>query len=143
MGDRANLALRYADDRRIYVYTHWCGEDLHEMAQEAVKKALASGRLPHDETYAARIIFDSLTEHAAAYDTGWGLGLDTAGDAAHPLIEVNVMTGWVAIWDLDNTADRNPKFDGTPRWEGSAQDYVALDYDPRWQTSNEEEAAEA
>lgn len=131
MGDRANLALKYSGERRLYIYSHWCGEGLHDMARMATRRALESGRLPGDENYAARIIFDAMTENAARYDTGWGLGPDLCDNDGWPLIEVELATGIVSVYrvqchELGFVVDFNH-----PLWRGPAEEYVALEDDPR------------
>lgn len=147
MGDRANLRLRYSGDNHLVLYTHWGGSELHLMAQQAVKRLIESGRIG-DETYAARNVICELIP-ADEYDkyTGWGVGFDFAPDAAHPLIEINLVDGRVQIYSLNPLYDWKNEdgevFESTPCCSFSAQEYVALDYDPRWQTSSEEEAAEA
>lgn len=145
MGNRANLRLRYTGDRYLVLYTHWGGSDLHSMAQRAVKRLIESCRIG-DETYAARNVICELIP-ADEYDkyTGWGIGFDYAPDAEHPLIEINLVDGRVQVYNSNPLYDwRNEtgeKFESTPSWSGSAQEYVALEYDPRHFVSQEDEAA--
>lgn len=145
MGDRANLRLKYPNDKELVIYSHWGGSEMHAMAQRAVQRLIDSGRIG-DDNYAGRIIISEIVPQEG--DLSWGIGFDYACDAEYPLIEIDVNTGAVAIYPQNDDREAvwngdAPVFMGSPTWSGTAQEYVALDYDPRWQTSNEEEAAEA
>lgn len=133
MGDRANIRLRFTGDKAIVIYSHWSGHDLHEMAQIGVAKVIESGRWG-DEMYAARIFISNVVPSEGLLS--WGIGFDEAPDAEHPLIEVFMVDGRVAIYDRlpfdqRNDPDSEAVYESTPRARFSAQEYVALDYDPR------------
>jgi hypothetical protein len=59
-------------DGSLYVYTHWYGYALPQLAQQAVAKA--APRLG-DEPYWTRIVVDQLTKSARDQETGFGLML--------------------------------------------------------------------
>jgi hypothetical protein len=71
MGDRRMAQIKTSKGS-LYVYTHWQGYKLPEMAREAVKAA--APRLG-DEPYWTRIVVDQLTKDGRDCETGFGLSL--------------------------------------------------------------------
>ena len=69
MGDRRMAEIRTSDGS-LYVYTHWNGSQLPEMARAAVEKA--EPRLG-DESYWVRIVIDQLTKDSRDMETGFGI----------------------------------------------------------------------
>ena len=86
MGDRANVAIKQEHgEGMVYLYTHWGGEELpHD-----VRVALERGRDRwQDETYLARIIFDSMKGDDVNGATGFGIGTYRP-DNEHPIIRID------------------------------------------------------
>jgi len=71
MGDRAMAEIKI-EDGSLFVYTHWDGAHLPELAKKAV---LAAEPRWDDEPYAVRIIVDQLTKEGRDQETGYGLML--------------------------------------------------------------------
>lgn len=69
MGDRRMAEIKTSDGS-LYVYGHWWGSDLPELALDAV--AAAKPRLG-DEAYWTRIVVDQLTKFGRDKETGYGL----------------------------------------------------------------------
>ena len=76
MGDRGNIKIvsEFEWAPPLYFYTHWNGSELPGIVSNAMKRVKNAGRLTH-ESYASRIIFDTLTENA--YDESIGYGIST------------------------------------------------------------------
>ena len=61
MGARGHIGIvQSVSPTPIYFYTHWEGHLVTTTLADGLRKATEAGRL-QDETYATRIIFDSLT----------------------------------------------------------------------------------
>lgn len=71
MGDRAMAEIRVGDGS-LYFYTHWTGHRLRQQAEEALK--LAKPRIG-DDSYATKIVLDSLIESSGARDQQTGAGV--------------------------------------------------------------------
>ena len=71
MGDRAMAEIR-TEDGSLYFYTHWSGSRLPAIAQIALDKARPR---KGDDSYAVKIILDSLIEQAGARDSEIGAGV--------------------------------------------------------------------
>lgn len=75
MGDRANIVVRdrYVKDpgdrEAVVLYSHWGGYEM----PETLRKALARRQRWDDESYLARIIFDTMTEGDHGSETGYGI----------------------------------------------------------------------
>jgi hypothetical protein len=76
MGDRRMAEIRTSDGS-LYVYTHWNGSELFELAKAAVEAA--KPRL-HDEPYWTRIVVDQMTKDGRDEETGWGLMLKPSAE---------------------------------------------------------------
>lgn len=92
MGDRANVRMIYghseADTEErasIYFYTHWRGTDLPLIVRNALQKRWRWD----DESYLARIIFNTLTDGDEYSETGFGIAPYIC-DNEHPIVEVDV-----------------------------------------------------
>lgn len=71
MGDRAMAEIR-VEDGSFYFYTHWTGYNLVNQADTAL---LAARPRLGDDSYAAKIVIDSLIETSGARDNEIGAGL--------------------------------------------------------------------
>lgn len=71
MGDRRMAEIKTSDGN-LYLYTHWSGSELPDLARAAVEKA--KPRLG-DEPYWTRIVVDQITKDGRDEETGWGLML--------------------------------------------------------------------
>ena len=97
MGDRANFGIKQHNGHTIVIYGHWAGwEMLHHFAV-ALKTAKDAGRI-YDESYAARIIFDSLTEGSDPL-RGWGITVDCIQDNEHKVPVFDVDSQTVSLYD--------------------------------------------
>lgn len=115
MGNRATIRIKQAgSDTAIHFYTHWRGSDVNTVVANALHLAAKEGRIT-DESYCARIIFDTLTELEGG-STGYGIHI---GDDCRPFDIVHdspsvVWTGWnhepiVGFMDLhDNMTHHVP-----------------------------------
>lgn len=77
MGDRAMAEIRQGPER-LYFYTHWTGYRLPEQAERALNRAAPR---KGDDSYALRIVVDSLIESSNARDQETGAGLMFRPDA--------------------------------------------------------------
>jgi hypothetical protein len=86
MGERGNICVRQRDGE-VWFYTHWYGNQTFK----AVCNALAKRERWDDESYLARIIFDSLLALSPQRDetTGFGIGLYEM-DPNYPPVYVDV-----------------------------------------------------
>ena len=71
MGDRAMVEIK-TEDGSLYVYSHWGGFEMPQLAIEAVLDAKPRW---DDDSYATRIIVDQLTKTSRDQETGAGLML--------------------------------------------------------------------
>jgi hypothetical protein len=85
MGSRGHIGIVQSTNATpIYFYTHWHGDDIARILAEGLYKAHDNGRLD-DETYASRIIFDTLTG-CTGEATGYGIMVgEPAGDNEYPI----------------------------------------------------------
>jgi len=83
MGDRGNIVIEHRGER-IYLYTHWGGSEIVQVAQTALAKKWRWT----DPEYLARIVFDVLTEGQHGEETGFGIGT-SAPDNEHPFVVIN------------------------------------------------------
>lgn len=87
MGDRGNIVIRQgktsADD--VWFYTHWAGSEINQ----TVKTALARRRRWNDDSYLARIVFDTLTAGSQGEETGFGISCSMQ-DNEHDIVVVDV-----------------------------------------------------
>jgi hypothetical protein len=80
MGSRGHIGIVHPNNATpIYLYTHWEGHNICSILADGLSKAKSAGRLT-DETYATRIIFDTLTG-CTGDSTGYGIHIgEPAGD---------------------------------------------------------------
>jgi hypothetical protein len=85
MGSRGHIGVvQSTSGTPIYLYTHWAGHEVQHILAEGLKKAKEAGRID-DETYATRIIFDTLTGCVGG-TTGYGIHIgEPAGDNEYPI----------------------------------------------------------
>lgn len=103
MGDRANIAIvtgqritgnsADAEPERVILYTHWGGEEVPAIVQEALK---AGTDRWDDPPYLARIVFDVLTANAPR-STGFGISA-SIGDNERHIIELDPESQQVKIY---------------------------------------------
>ena len=61
MADPGNIGIVHSNNPTpIYFYTHFDGRYVTRLLAEGLKRSLDADRL-HDESYATRIVFDTLT----------------------------------------------------------------------------------
>lgn len=72
MGSRATIRIKHSNnDTAIHFYTHWSGGEVDRILATALLEADKAGRIS-DESYASRIIFDTLTQLEGG-STGYGI----------------------------------------------------------------------
>lgn len=85
MGSRGHIGIVQSTNATpIYFYTHWQGHGIAGILAEGLYRAHDNGRLT-DETYATRIIFDTLTG-CTNEATGYGIMVgEPASDNEYPI----------------------------------------------------------
>lgn len=83
MGDRGNIRVA-SGDGFVYLYSHWGGSEL----PVTLKEALAREQRWNEESYLARIIFDTMTFGEQGSETGYGIAT-YAPDSEHPVLTVD------------------------------------------------------
>lgn len=102
MGDRANFGIRQKDGNTIFVYGHWAGHEMFARFANAIDRA--SIRLPHDSTYANRIIISQLVGTDWSGEFGWGITINYLSDNEHKVPVYDLATDDVILYDYDWTA---------------------------------------
>lgn len=97
MGDRANFGVRQGE-HTVYLYGHWAGYGMLAKLANALDVVNTAGRL-RDESYATRIMFESIigSEHGTAL--GWGITVDYLADNEHKVPVVDFREGTVSLYD--------------------------------------------
>lgn len=129
MGERGNIVFHYAEGKRVYLYTHWRGNLLHEILREAMnhheearvyRGGVIEGErcLWTDASYFARVVFCRLVAGDERGVLSFGIGVErTLPDYD----ELHV--------DVDKKEVRQVRLDpiegATGRWEGIAETVVA------------------
>lgn len=93
MGDRANIVLRDkvwgsepAEHRDVFLYTHWDGYKIEQIAADGLRAAIAAGRA-NDAAYGGRIVTDVfLKAHAAEPTLGAGVSAVVGDGGSHLVI---------------------------------------------------------
>ena len=83
MGDRGNIVV-VNRGKRIYLYTHWRGSDIVNIA----KRALGRHQRWSDPAYLTRIIFCEMIDGDVKGETGYGISTEL-GDNSHPILVVD------------------------------------------------------
>jgi hypothetical protein len=82
----------------LYLYVHWHGSQLPEMAVRAVEAA--KPRLG-DESYWVRIVLDQLTKDGRDQETGFGIMLQPNAEdeynGDHPSVIIDAKTGDITL----------------------------------------------
>ena len=74
----------------LYVYSHWDGKGMVEIAKQAIKAAKPRW---DDQSYGLRIIVDQITKKGRDRETGYGLSLsDDQGWSPDVIIDIERMT---------------------------------------------------
>jgi hypothetical protein len=91
MGDRANFVFVQPSGETIVLYSHWGGHQMLANLAEAVAKAQPRWS---DPSYATRIAISQMIGDGWAFETGWGLNVNSIGDNEHkiPVIDWGQMT---------------------------------------------------
>lgn len=77
MGNRANLAIQGDDPTdRVYLYLHWAGTELPELARVALDTIPARNRW-HDAPYLTRIMADQFSRRCDGPGCEHGMGIST------------------------------------------------------------------
>jgi len=76
MGDRRMAEIK-TEDGSLYVYVHWHGTNLPDMAKTAI---VQSAPRRGDTPYETRIIVDQLTKDGRDQETGFGLMLKPSAE---------------------------------------------------------------
>lgn len=84
MGDRGNIVIQDSSGRRVYLYTHWRGSDIPELAKEALRKRWRWD----DPAYLARIVFDVMTEGQHDQEAGFGISAKIE-DNENPILVID------------------------------------------------------
>jgi hypothetical protein len=71
MGDRAMAEIKVTNGS-LFFYTHWCGLDLPKLSKQALEEA--KPRIG-DDSYALKIVVDSLIRQCHSRDSETGCGL--------------------------------------------------------------------
>ena len=103
MGDRSQVCIKKRDSR-VYLYSHWGGEDVYAQAAKAMKRA--PWRL-HDAEYLARCIFCDMVRDDMDETTGFGIGTYIHGDVEHPVPVLDCGTQIVS-WEFGGFHDYLP-----------------------------------
>lgn len=77
MGDRAMAEIKVGGNS-LYFYTHWSGSKLPDAAQKAVERAMPR---KGDDSYALKIVVDTLIMECGSRDSETGGGLMFAPNA--------------------------------------------------------------
>lgn len=103
MGDRANIVIEVEGQAPLYLYTHWDGYRVEQLAANGLREAMNGGRLS-DEVYAARIITDVfLAAHADQKHTGAGISTFPTDGMDH-LVKIGLPDGTVDLAGQSFTA---------------------------------------
>lgn len=99
MGDRANVVLHEAADKRVFLYTHWGGSHL----PETVRVALARRQRWDDPSYLGRIVFSEMIgdEETLKMETGFGISA-TVGDNSYPYLVIDAEKQEIRFEDEDD-----------------------------------------
>lgn len=93
MGDRANIYVHEGDEPGVYLYTHWSGYDLPEVA----RLALVRGQSRWDDPqYLARIVFCQMISGDTDGTTGYGISA-AVGDGANHIVDIDTKAGAVTL----------------------------------------------
>lgn len=88
MGDRSNVCIVQHRGKevsgRIYIYSHWGGEQIASDLQAALKKRWRWD----DEAYLTRIIYDHIVGESFKTETGFGIATYLC-DNEHPILVVD------------------------------------------------------
>jgi hypothetical protein len=93
MGDRANIYIHEGDEPGVYLYTHWSGYELPEVA----RLALVRGQSRWDDPpYLARIVFCQMIGGDADGLTGYGISA-VVGDGDDRVVDIDTKAGAVTL----------------------------------------------
>jgi hypothetical protein len=90
MGDRRNVVLCFDpddEDRRVYLYTHWYGDQLPLIVQNAIRRR----ERWDDPPYLSRIIFSEMIGDEKNLKDSMGFGIDVSiCDTNYPDREIEI-----------------------------------------------------
>jgi len=85
MGDRGNIVIRDTDKKEVFLYSHWGGTGLPQLAQEVLRK----NQRWNDPAYLARLLFCRMVKGQEDNELGYGISTSRC-DYEHWDIVVNV-----------------------------------------------------
>jgi len=90
MGDRAQIGIKQHNGSKIYLYSHWNGEEVYK----ALARALGREQRWDDPEYLARIIFCEMVKGQESEETGYGIGIEVHDDIGHhiPVLDCSSQT---------------------------------------------------
>lgn len=98
MGERATIRIKQTySNIPIHLYTHWRGAEIDSIFDEGLRRIVEAGR-ETDESYATRIMFDTLTNgDDSALSFGIIIGDNRPGDVSYdtPCLEWMDNSPWV------------------------------------------------
>lgn len=118
MGDRGNIVIE-CNDKRVYLYTHWRGSDIQEIA----RKALARKQRWDDPAYLARIVFCELIGGDVEGETGYGISTEIC-DNEHHLVVLNVNDRKVKIESETGHVLKEISFEGFVQLKSEQKEVV-------------------
>ena|SRR3990167_9466971 len=99
MGDRAQVVVGMGTpESRVFLYSHWGGEDLKAVLATALDRGRNRWDDPH---YLARIVFSEIVRDDISGETGFGISTGAQLDIEHPIQEVDCSTGTVRTWNKE------------------------------------------
>ena len=86
---RQNIAMKYSDGKKVYLYSHWKGEEGDSQLKQDLKRAIARNERWDDESYLARIIISEVIKDDIYGETNYGIAPYEMQDE-FPTIEVDL-----------------------------------------------------
>jgi len=97
MGDRGNIVVDDGSNKPVFLYTHWCGTELPQILQRALKRG--RGRWG-DTPYLTRIIFSEMIRNDVLEETGYGISTSMC-DNEHNILYVDGNYKAVLVLEAD------------------------------------------
>lgn len=88
MGMRQNIGMKYSDNNKVYVYSHWGGENGMSPLKKKLQRALKRQQRWDDESYLARIIISEVIKLDIDDEVGYGIAPYPL-EEEYPTIEVD------------------------------------------------------
>ena len=116
MGDRANVLILddFNGDQGIYIYSHWGGEELHQVAINQLGSDVARDRWS-DGQYLTRILVHRILNRIASDEDSIGAGLSVSiGDNEHDILVIDPATQRVSFRQEGSELGRIEADEGAP-----------------------------